>query len=320
MKMIYDTTIPDGKKCGGVDVGKDFLDAAVEGGAALRSPNTQEGRAALVEFFRTHDVSCVGLEASGGYEIEIRNDLRSAGFEAALLQPAQVRAFAKMIGQRAKTDRIDAALIARCVAVLKKPAVQEDLRLAALAERLTFLEQIEEDIARLRTRRDRFREPDLLAKLAAEIKRRVADRKAALAELVALLRVHPDLARRFDLIKSIDGIGPRTALSLVIRMPELGSLSREQAASLAGMAPVTRQSGRWTGQAHVAGGRKRVGRALFAAAQAACQRWNPQLVAMYKRLRAAGKHHSVAVVACARKLVIYANTVLAKDTPWTSRC
>ena len=180
-----------------------------------------------------------------------------------------------------------------------------------MAERLTYLEQIEEDIACLRTRADRFRQPDLVARLKAEIKRRVAERKTAMAELIRMLRGHDDLARRFDLIESIDGIGPRTALCLVIRMPELGSLSREQAASLAGMAP---------GQAHVAGGRKRVGRALFAAAQAACQRWNPQLVALYKRLRAAGKHHSVAVVACARKLVIYANTVLAKNAPWQSRC
>ena len=103
-------------------------------------------------------------------------------------------------------------------------------------------------------------------------------------------------------------------------MPELGSLSREKAASLAGMAPVTRESGRWTGQAHVEGGRSRVGRALFAAAQAACQRWNPQLVAFYRRLREAGKHHSVAVVACARKLVIYANTVLANGRRWVNQC
>jgi transposase len=320
MKTIHSTTSSEEQKCGGVDVGKAFLDAAIEGGPALRTPNTPEGRAALLAFFRAHGVACVGLEASGGYELEIRGDLRDAGFEAVLLQPAQVRAYARMTRQRAKTDRIDAALIARCVDVLKSPARQEDPRLAALAERLTFLEQIEEDIARLRTRRDRFREPDLIARLAAEIKRRVADRKAALAELIALLRAHDDLAHRFDLIESIDGLGPRTALTLVVRMPELGSLSREKASSLAGMAPVTRESGRWTGQAHVEGGRSRVGRALFAAAQAACQRWNPQLVAFYRRLRAAGKHHSVAVVACARKLVIYANTVLANGRRWVNQC
>lgn len=320
MKRAQSTTKSADQKCGGVDVGKAFLDAAVEGGAALRRPNTPEGRAALVAFFREHGVTRVGLEASGGYEIEIHRDLGAAGFEAVRLQPAQVRAFAKVINQRAKTDRLDAALIARCVGVLKTPAAQQDPRLEALAERLTFLEQIEEDIARLRTRRDRFRDPDLITKLKIRIKTLVAERRAVLAELLAQVRAHDDLARRFDLVESIDGLGPRTALSLVVRMPELGSVTREAAAALAGMAPVTRESGRWAGEAHVGGGRARVARALFAAAQAACHRWNPQLVAFYRRLRAAGKHHNVAVVACARKLAIYANTVLARQQPWSAVC
>ena len=320
MKKAQSTTKSADQKCGGVDVGKAHLDAAVEGGAALRRPNTPEGRAALVAFFREHRVTRVGLEASGGYEIEIHRDLRDAGFEAVRLQPAQVRAFARVINQRAKTDRLDAALIARCVGVLKAPATQQDPRLEALAERLTFLEQIEEDLARNRTRRDRYRDPELVAKLKAAIKALVAERRAVLAQLLAQLRAHDDLARRFDLVESIDGVGPRTALSLVVRMPELGSVTREAAAALAGMAPVTRQSGRWAGEAHVGGGRARVGRAVYAAAQAAAQRWNSQLVALYKRLRAAGKHHNVAVVACARKLVIYANTVLARQQPWSSAC
>jgi len=319
MKTSHSTIKLSNENYGGVDVGKTFLDAAIDGGTGLRRPNTPEGRAAIVAFFREHGVTRIGLEASGGYEIEIRSDLRGAGFDAILLQPAQVRAFAKVILQRAKTDRLDAALIARCVACLKSPERQEDQRLAPLAERLTYLEQIEEDVARLRTRRDRFRDPDVLARLNAEIKRLVAERKIALNELLALLRLHEDLAHRFDLIESIEGIGSRTALSLVIRMPELGSITREAAASLAGMAPVTRQSGRWIGQAHVEGGRKRVGRALFAAAQAACLRWNKSLVALYQRLRKAGKHHNVAIVACARKLIVYANTVLARGKPWSAQ-
>lgn len=305
--------------CGGVDVGKAFLDVAVESGGARREHNTREGRAAVCAFFAAEGVTRVGLEASGGYEIEIAADLRAAGFEVALLQPAQVRAFAKAINQRAKTDRIDAALIARCVSVLKTPAREEDPRLAPLAERLTFLEQIEEDLARLRGRRDRYRDPDLIAELEAEIARGVARRKKGLADLLRLLRSNDDLARRFDLVESIDGIGARTALTLVVRMPELGAISRGQAASLAGMAPVTRESGQWRGQSHVGGGRGRVGRALFAAAQAACRRWNERTVALYNRLRAAGKHHNVAVVACARKLIVYANTVLSRGTPWNAQ-
>ena len=317
MKTKQSTTKSTDQKCGGIDVGKTSLDAAVEGaGASLRRPNTPEGRAGVVAFFREHGVSRVGLEASGGYEIEIRDDLLGAGLEAILMQPAQVRAFAKAMNQRAKNDRIDAALIAAFTAMMKSPAREVDPRLASLAERLTFLEQIEEDLARLRTRRDRYRDEALIAELKAEIARLDKRRRAGVAQLRRLVRAHADLARRFDLLVSIQGLGARTALSLVIRMPELGALSREAAASLAGMAPVTRESGRWRGEAHVAGGRKRVGRSVFAAAQAACRRWNPLLVALYARLRAAGQHHNVAVVACARKLVIYANTVLAKGQPW----
>jgi transposase len=202
---------------------------------------------------------------------------------------------------------------------MKTPARQEDPRLAPLAERLTRLEQVEEDLARMRTRRDRFRDEEMIADLEEEIARLKKRQREMVADLQRRVRACADLARRLDLLVSIPGVGLRTALSLVIRMPELGSLSREAAASLAGMAPVTRESGRWRGEAHVGGGRKRVGRAVFAAAQAACLRWNPRLVDLYKRLRAAGKHHNVAVVACARKLVIYANTVLAKGQPWVAQ-
>lgn len=166
------------------------------------------------------------------------------------------------------------------------------------------------------TRRDRFREASLIAELEQEIAHLNARRRAALKALLALVRQHADLAERLDLLVTIDGVGERTALTLVVRMPELGTLSREQAASLAGMAPFTRQSGRWDGQARVEGGRGRVGKALFAAAQAAAQRWNKALVETYRRLRARGKHHNVAIVACARKLVIYANLVLTRRTPW----
>jgi transposase len=319
MKKDQFSTKSISKKCGGVDVGKFFLDAAVEGREAhVRRENDAAGRAAIAAFFLEHGVGRVVLEASGGYEIEIVDDLRADGFETSIVQPAQVRAFAKAMNLRAKTDRIDAHLIADYASRMKTPARQADPRLAPLAERLTFLEQIEEDLARLRVRRGRFRDAGLLAELNAEIARLRARRNAMRRELVKLVRAHDDLGRRFALVADIDGIGERTALSLVIRMPELGSMSRGQAGSLAGLAPVTRESGRWKGAAHVGGGRGRIGRALFAAAQAACRQWNRATMALYQRLRAAGKHHNVAVVACARKLVTYANAVLARGTPWAT--
>jgi len=315
------STVARAAKCGGVDVGKTFLDAAIDDPAfaPVRWPNTPEGRAAIVGFFRNHGVTRVGVEASGGYEIEIVEAMRDTGLHVAVLQPAQVRAYAQFLNQRAKTDPLDAVLIARCVTAQRTVRKAPDPRLAPLAERMTLLEQIEEDITRHRTRLDRFRDEALIAEIKTEIARLCTRRRAALGELRRLVRRHADLAERLDLLVSIDGIGERTALTLVVRMPELGALSPGEAGSLAGMAPFTRRSGRWQGESHVEGGRGRVGKALFAAAQAASQRWNAELVAVYKRLRSAGKHHSVAIVACARKLIIYANAVLARKTPWEAR-
>jgi transposase len=122
-----------------------------------------------------------------------------------------------------------------------------------------------------------------------------------------------------DLVQSVPGIGLRTAVALVVGMPELGSISREEAASLAGLAPFDHDSGSKTGQRCIGGGRLRVRTSLYAAALPAAFRWNPELGAFYRRLTAAGKTHKVALVACARKLLIYANTVLQRRTPWVSQ-
>ena len=138
-------------------------------------------------------------------------------------------------------------------------------------------------------------------------------------DIAKRLRAHSDLARRLDLVLSIPGIGERTALALIIRMPELGCISREEAAALAGLAPFDDDSGKHRGQRHIAGGRGRLRRSLFAAALPAAFRWNKALVALYARLNARGKAHNAALIACARKLLIYANTVVQRGTPWTEK-
>jgi transposase len=320
-KTKVKTKSPRAAIAGGIDVGKAWLDAAVHKapGKPLRQPNTPEGRAAIIGFFLDHEVTRVGIEASGSYEFEMVEAAREAGLEVIVFQPAQVRAYAKFLNLRAKTDPIDAALIAQCAAVQEEARDRPDPRLIPLAEHLTYLDQIGEDIARLRTRLDRYRDQRLIAGIKEEISRLTHRQRAEFALMRKQVRVHADLVERLGLLLSIDGIGEPTALTLLIRMPELGTISRERAASLAGMAPFTQKSGRWVGEAHVSGGRGRVGRALFAAAQAASQRWNKALVDLYQRLKATGAHHSVAVVACARKLVIFANTVLARGTPWATQ-
>jgi transposase len=137
--------------------------------------------------------------------------------------------------------------------------------------------------------------------------------------LIAAVCAHDDLSRRFQLILSVPSVGERTALALLIRMPELGQVSRGQAASLAGLAPFTRQSGKWQGQTRIGGGRSRLRRSLFAAAFPGAYHWNEALMSLHDRLRARGASHTCAIVACARKLLIQVNAVVARGTPWEHR-
>ena len=304
--------------CAGVDVGKTSLSYAVaDGGGSRKCDNTAAGRAEMIAFLKSRQVKRVGMESTGVYHFDAAEELRAEGFEVVVLLPSQVKAYARFILQRAKSDPIDAVLIAQCTAAYQKSARQApDGRLLALAEHLTFIEQIEEDIARLKVRRERFRQPRLKQALEDEIKLKSILKRRELKALIAALRAHKDLARRFGLLVSIPGLGERTALALVIRMPELGKVSREEIASLLGVAPFIHESGAYKGQRRTGGGRARARTSLFAAVQAAARRWNPALIALYDRLIKAGKPHAVAIIACVRKMIIYANTVLARDTPW----
>jgi len=304
----------------GVDVSKMELVVVISGHAAVRRyTNDAAGRRRLcLDLAKIAGSATVriGLEASGGYERKVVLALRMAGFEVIVFQPIQVRAYAQYVGQRAKTDPIDARIIALATAAYDGEVRQSDDRLAPLAEHLTLIEQIEEDAARFKTRRDGFTVAALKTKLELEIKRLTARRKAEIRGLLKSLRQYPDLASRLDLVASIEGIGKRTALTLIIRMPELGTLTREEAASLAGLAPFDDQTGKSDRMRHIKGGRAKVRRSLYAAALPAAFRWNKALIDLYHRLTIKGATHKQALIACARKLLIFANTVLARGTPW----
>ena len=303
----------------GIDIAKHKLDVAVAGGdEGGVFENNDTGFKQLAAWLAAAGVSRVGVEATGGYERGVVRHLRAGGFTVVVLQPLQVRAFAKMRLQRAKNDTIDARLIAACAELLETDGrVPPDPRFDAMADHLTFIEQIEDDIARCKTRLEHISDKRLARIVAADIKRLEQRRAAELKRLTDALRAHADLRARFDLVLSIPGIGARTALATVVRMPELGRVSREEVAALAGLAPFERQSGQWKGQMHIGGGRARLRESLYAASLPAARFWNPPLKALYEKLRARGKSHKCALVACARKLLIYANTVVARGTPWT---
>ena len=304
----------------GIDTSKAKLDIAVHNRTERwQVANALPGWRSLAANLAQAGVTRVGIEATGGYERGVVQHLRAAGFIVLVLQPIQVKAFGRVHLRRAKNDALDAVLIAACAAMLDPLRIAPDSRLAELAEYLTFLEQLEEDIARFKTRLEHIDEPRLRRIVISDITRLKQRRTAQIRDIAKRLRAHGDLARRLDLVLSIPGIGERTALALIIRMPELGRVSREEAAALAGLAPFDDDSGKHSGQRHIAGGRGRLRRSLFAAALPAAFRWNKALISLYARLVANGKAHKSALVACARKLLIYANTVVQRGTPWTEK-
>ena len=310
-KMAHSTTIA------GIDTSKLKLDIAVPDGAELwQVENTPAGWNELASRLAGRGITRAAIEASGGYERGVVDHLRRCGCTVLVLQPAQVRDFARARRRLAKNDALDAALIAQCAEAVAEPREPPDPDTQMLAHQLTFVEQIEDDLVRLKTRLEHIHDKRLQRLVAADIARLKLRRAAELKRIAAAIKAHPHLARRLELVASVPGIGERTAIALIVRMPELGSLSREQAASLAGLAPFDHDSGQHRGARHIAAGRGRLRRSLYAAALPAAFRWNPALVRLYQRLIARGKAHKAALVACARKLLVYANTVVARGTPW----
>ena len=311
--MMHDTI-----NVAGIDTGKAKLDIALSpGGLELQVDNTPDGHLVVSTWLAEHGVRHAGIEASGGYEAAIIEHLHTKGFTITRFQPAQVRCYAGYRLQRAKNDRIDARMIAACTHGAE-PTIVHGPRFAELAEQLTWLEQIEDDLTRAKTRAEAFRHDRQKALATAEIARLKQLRNDEIRALTKAVRLHEDLAHRLMLLQSVRGIGKRTALAILIRMPEIGTLSREQVASLAGLAPFDHESGKCQRSRRLFGGRERLRRSLYAAALPAAFHWNDALIALYQRLTKAGKHHKIAMIACARKLLIYANTVVKRDRPWVA--
>lgn len=303
----------------GVDVSKLWLDAAIHGSeATLRVANTPAGHRTLIDWLLAHGVGRVGLEATGGYECAVVNALRAAALEVVVHQPVEVRLFARLKRLRAKNDRIDARLIAWATAQVDTVRAAADPRFAELAERLTAYEQASELATLLKTQMEHLSLPDLIEDARAQLAILRARKARMVADIMARVRCWPDLARRLDLLGSLPGVGPVVALSLLIRMPELGAMRRGQAAALIGVAPFDRDSGDRKGQRFIAGGRRRPRRLLYIAALAA-KRCDPGHRSFAQRLAAAGKPPKLILVAIMRKIIEAANLVIRRDTPWTAQ-
>jgi Transposase len=241
--------------CAGIDTGKRKLDVALYGSQQrLQIDNTPEGHAVLLEWLRKHRVKRVGIEASGGYEQMVVTTLRKHRVVVIVFQPAQVRAYATFHLQRAKNDKIDAALIADCTAAAKKIHEAPDPRLAAFAQHLTFLEQLGEDINRLKNRCETCHDPRQLAFWKSEIARLKKLKKAELTVLVRGIRQHKDLAERLDLIASVDTVGvpTRSAFSCACPRSVASAASRRRLWPASPLMTMTAESTPVTGISMVA--------------------------------------------------------------------
>jgi transposase len=305
----------------GVDVCKDRLDVYLHPlGEHWQVTNDPDGVRRLKRKLAGHSVALVVMEATGKYHRLTHRSLSQSGLAVAVVNPLRSRLFAQAIGTHAKTDRVDAKMLAILGdtlgprAVPPAPAALEALqelvhaRNAATADRTVLINRLA---------------ASQIAFLKAQIKQQIKslDRhiKRLAAEVATRIAADPVLARRYQILVSIPGVGPGVAADLLVDLAELGCLNRHAIACLAGLAPFADDSGDLAGQRHIKGGRANPRRALYWAALSAA-RYNPDLSTFYKRLRENGKKPKLALTAVMRKLVILANTLLKEDRPWVNHC
>lgn len=301
----------------GIDVARDRLDICVRpSGESFVVDRSGAGIEVLAERLKGLRPSVIAIEATGGFETIVAAGLAAAELPVVVVNPAQVRAFAQALGKRAKTDPIDAAVIAHFAEATKaqpRPLPDETTRL--LADLVARRRQIVEMMA-AEGQRERRITNKRLKKSIARLRKAMEKELAELdAEINDHVRGSPVWAEKEDLLASVPGVGPIIARTLIAELPELGTLDRRQIAALAGLAPWTRQSGQWRGKSFIGGGRKSVRSALFLAAMVA-SRHNPTLKLFRDRLVAAGKPKLVALVAVARKLLTILNAILRDQRPW----
>ncbi len=301
----------------GIDVSKQWLDVHIlPSGEALRVSNDGKGLGSLMKQLEGVKPDAVGVEATGGYERFAVSELGAAGFPVLVINPRQVRSYADAVGKRAKTDPIDAAVIADFVRATQ-PEIRplRDEQTIELAQLVARRRQIVSMIVAEENRSKQIRERKALKSIKRLLVALRRELKSIDGNLDDQIRNSPLWRVREELLTTVPGVGSNVARTLIAEMPELGQLSRRQIAALAGLAPWTRTSGKWRGKSFTGGGRGTVRSALFMAALCAI-RHNPVLKAFRNRLVEKGKPKKIAVVAVMRKLLITLNAMIRDQKPW----
>ena len=308
------------RKCtAGIDVSKNWLDAHIlPAGLSLRVANTGEGIRQLKRWLLKHGVELVAVEATGKWHREIARSLAASPIAVAVTDPYRVRMFAKAQGIFAKTDRLDAKVLAMFAAMMapscRAPAPQA---LEALQELVTARDSAVAEQTSLKNQLGTAEGGFIKRQLARRIAQLVKHIEAIEKECGKQIKADQGLARRFDILTSIPSFGDVVATTLVASLGELGSLTDKQIGALAGLAPVADDSGERQGTRVIWGGRASVRRILYLAALSAAQH-NSDMKAFYSRLMANGKAPKAALIAVARKLIILANALIAQNRPWQS--
>lgn len=303
----------------GIDVSKDQLDVHVRpNGEAFVVTRDGKGLEQLVGRLHKLSPALIAVEATGGFETIVAAALAGAALPLVVVNPAQVRYFAQALGKRAKTDPIDAEVIARFVEAVKpapRPVLDEQARL--LAELVARRRQIIEMIVAERQREKRAENVRVCKSLARTIRSLEKEMPQIDGDIDTLVRGSPAWREKEDLLVTFPGVSNTLARTFLAEVPELGALSRREIASLAGLAPFTRQSGHWKGKSMIGGGRAPLRAALYMAALSAI-RCNPTLKAFYQRLLSTGKPKMVGLIAVARKTLTILNAMLRDRKQWQS--
>ena len=302
----------------GIDVSKDRLDICVRpSGETFAVTRDDEGLERLVERLRALAPALVTLEATGGYETVVASALAAEHLPLAVVNPRQIRDFARSTGKLAKTDRLDAAAIAHFAEAVR-PAARRlaDGEAQALGELVARRRQVIEMIVAEKNRRRLAAQPRVLKAIDRHVDLLQAELSELDREIDGAIRKSSAWQADADLLASVPGIGKATLRTLIAELPELGRLDRRKIAALVGVAPINRDSGVWRGRKAIAGGRAPVRTALYMAALVA-SRANPVIAPYYQKLRASGKAAKQALTACIRKLLVILNAILRDRKPWT---
>jgi transposase len=305
----------------GIDVSKAKLDVHIHPlGESFTASQSDDGHEELVRRLKAHGLAVVAIEATGGYERAVVAVLAAASLPVAVVNPRQIHNFAKALGLNAKTDPLDASVIARFAEAVKlevKPLRDEET--LALAELLARRRQIVQMLAAEKNRAFRVAAKRGLQQSIGRVVDALERELARLdGDIDGAVKASPPWSEKEELLASVPGVGKVIARTLLAEMPELGTMNRKQVAALAGLAPRTRQSGQWRGKSMIGGGRAVPRTVLFLAAMVA-GRCNPDLKDFKLRLLNAGKAKKAVLIAIARKLLTILNAILRDKTPWTQK-